>query len=622
MFGKHMPKAVLISSASIVTIAFAGIAAQTVDWQAIGHLLTSPIDDTMQVVPQPEHEKDENVSTDRLAPPPAEGRASPHVLADIPQPTVLAEPQSAPLPAPLPAPGPSRSDKSRNEAKATGQLSMHSSSPAGGMYNLHQPAREAVAPVLQLPDRERFASAEPNPLKRVSADPVSTFSIDVDTASYSYFRSTLTTGRLPNPDAVRVEEMVNYFDYNYPVPEKDGHPFSTNVSVVETPWNKNTRLMQVGIQGYKVALEELPPQNLVFLIDTSGSMADANKLPLLQQSFRLLLSTLRDEDEVAIVTYAGSSGVLLEPTRVTDKSLILEKINALTSSGSTAGHAGLKGAYALAEKMGGDGEQARIILATDGDFNVGLSDTDSLKRYISEQRQKGTTLSVLGFGRGNYNDELMQTLAQNGQGVAAYIDTLSEARKVLVDQVVSSISMIAQDVKIQVEFNPQTVAEYRLIGYETRALRNEDFRNDKVDAGDIGAGHNVTALYEITPVGSPAEKYSDLRYDQTSVELPPVSGSYSGELAFVKLRYKLPGEKESTLIETPVTADTRGIPLTETLFAASVAGFGQMLKGTDYLGDWDFEAIEKLASQNRGTDPFGYRSEFLNLVRLAEVAER
>jgi Ca-activated chloride channel family protein len=613
MFGKHMPKAVLISSASIVTIALAGIAAQTVDWQSIGRHLAVPLGDARPVAPVPETEKDADADVGVIVTQQTEDRATHELLADGPQAVLTPSPES-------------RRREAKQAGKSSGgQFSLHSSVPAtaptGGMSRLARPAAEAAAPILKLPDREHFASAEPNPLKRVNADPVSTFSIDVDTASYSYIRSTLTGGRLPNPDAVRVEEMINYFDYSYPVPEKDGHPFSTSVSVVETPWNRHTKLMQVGIQGYKVALEDLPPQNLVFLIDTSGSMADANKLPLLQQSFRLLLSTLRDEDEVAIVTYAGSSGVLLQPTKVADKSLILEKINALTSSGSTAGHAGLKGAYALSERMSGDGEQTRIILATDGDFNVGLSDTDSMKRYISEQREKGTTLSVLGFGRGNYNDELMQTLAQNGQGVAAYIDTLSEARKVLVDQVVSSISMIAQDVKIQVEFNPQTVAEYRLIGYETRALRNEDFRNDKVDAGDIGAGHNVTALYEITPVGSPAEKHSDLRYTQEE-EFTPVKGNHSGELAFVKLRYKLPGEKESTLIETPVTDNSRGIPLTETRFVASVAGFGQLLKGTDYLGDWDFGTIAKLASENRGTDSFGYRSEFLNLVRLAEVAER
>jgi len=504
-------------------------------------------------------------------------------------------------------------------------MSLHSGgsptflTPGGGGARLQSDLSVSPAPQA---DRERFASEDPNPLKLVEKDPVSTFSVDVDTASYSYIRSALTGGRLPHPDAVRVEEMINYFDYDYKVPDDRTTPFTTSVSVVETPWNADTKLMQIGIQGYKVPLAELPPQNLVFLIDTSGSMAQANKLPLLQQSFRLLLSSLRDEDEVAIVTYAGTAGVLLEPTKVSDKALILEKINALTSGGSTAGQAGLKGAYALAEKMSGEGEQTRVILATDGDFNVGLSDPDSLKKYVEDQRKQGTALSVLGFGRGNYNDELMQTLAQNGQGVAAYIDTLSEARKVLVDQVVSSISMIAQDVKIQVEFNPETVAEYRLIGYETRALKTEDFKNDKVDAGDIGAGHNVTALYEITPVGSPAEKFSDLRYGGGTTPEPSVSAFFSGELAFVKLRYKAPDGAESKLIETPVSGEAQDIAASETLFAASVASFGQLLQGSKYLKNWDLAAAEKLGRENMGADRFGYRSEFLTLVRLATVAER
>ena len=608
MFGKHMPRTVLISSASLMTIAFAGIASQTVDWQELGKKLTDTTEEAGRMSNTGKPDDDASVSTAEVP----KQEETHTVVADIARP--VATPQPAPAPALL------QKQRGRSDG-ASGGLMTFSSGAGGAVLNSGIQSEPPMLPAVRLEDRERFASAEANPLKRTSAEPVSTFSVDVDTASYSYVRSTLSGGRLPNPDAVRVEEMVNYFDYNYPVPETGGHPFSTNVSVVDTPWNEHTKLMQVGIQGYKVPLDDLPPQNLVFLIDTSGSMADANKLPLLQQSFRLLLSSLRDEDEVAIVTYAGSSGVLLEPTKVADKTRILEKINALTSSGSTAGHEGLKGAYALAETMTGDGEQTRIILATDGDFNVGLSDPDSLKRYVAEQRENGTALSVLGFGRGNYNDELMQTLAQNGQGVAAYIDTLSEARKVLVDQVVSSISMIAQDVKIQVEFNPETVAEYRLIGYETRALKTEDFKNDKVDAGDIGAGHNVTALYEITPVGSPAEKFSDLRYGPEE-KIEPVQTSYSGELAFVKLRYKQPGDKESTLIQTPVMEDTSGIPMSETLFAASVAAFGQKLKGTDYLGDWDFKAIEKLASENKGADPFGYRSEFLTLVRLADVAER
>lgn len=608
---RHLPKAVLIGSASIVTLALVALAAQSLDVTEFFAERTKPVVTGMNpaeiVRPGPERSEAPAQLTD------GENR----------------------LPEPALAPAPKPAEIRTLTAHSNGQLSTQGYSSQGKRRLSQQAdvAHEALGqqaimshdrsrPVLQQPDRERFASAETNPLKQVADDPVSTFSIDVDTASYSFVRASLNGGRLPVQDAVRVEEMINYFSYDYAVPESREVPFRTSVSVVETPWNEHTRLMQIGIQGYKVPLTDLPPQNLVFLIDTSGSMADANKLPLLQQSFRLLLSSLRDEDEVAIVTYAGSAGVLLEPTKASNKSLILQKINALTSRGSTAGHEGLKGAYALAEQMSGEGEQTRVILATDGDFNVGLADTQSLKRYISEQRKKGTALSVLGFGRGNYNDELMQALAQNGQGVAAYIDTLSEARKVLVDQVVSSISMIAQDVKIQVEFNPTTVSEYRLIGYETRALRTEDFRNDKVDAGDIGAGHRVTALYEITPVGSPARKFADRRYGNEVPSAKPVSHSFEGELAYVKLRYKAPGAEKSKLVTTPVTVSTKDIPEAETLFAASVAGFGQLLQGSDYLEDWSFEDVEALARANRGADPFGYRSEFLSLVRLAEVAQR
>lgn len=476
------------------------------------------------------------------------------------------------------------------------------------------------APPPTMLDRERFPDMEQNPLKQSLEDPVSTFSIDVDTASYSFVRSNLNAGRLPKPDAVRIEEMVNYFSYDYERPVSLERPFSSNISVMQTPWNKATRLLHIGIQGYKPDLASLPPQNLVFLIDTSGSMRAPNKLPLLQQSFRLLLSSLRPEDEVAIVTYAGSAGVLLEPTKVADKDLILSKLNQLGAGGSTAGQAGLKQAYAVASQMSGQGEEARVILATDGDFNVGLSDPESLKRYVSDQRKSGTALSVLGFGRGNYNDALMQTLAQNGNGVAAYIDTLSEARKVLVDQMVSSLVSIAQDVKIQVEFNPSKIAEYRLVGYETRALKNEDFNNDRVDAGDIGAGHTVTAIYEITPVGSPAVKLDERRYGANSPK--KVSSDRSDELAFVKIRYKKPGQSHSNLISTPVLEEEQAINRTETRFAAAVAAFGQYLKGSKYLEDFSLTEIENLARANRGTDDFGYRAEFLNLVRQARIARR
>jgi Ca-activated chloride channel homolog len=463
----------------------------------------------------------------------------------------------------------------------------------------------------QLPDTEAFANADANPVKVVSEDPVSTFSIDVDTASYAVVRNSLTNGTLPPADAVRVEEMVNYFPYDYPAPEGDA-AFLPTVQVTATPWNPDTRLVQIGIQGALPAVEDRPPLNLVFLIDTSGSMEDPAKLPLLKQSFRLMLGQLRPEDQVAIVTYAGSAGRVLDPTPAGERSTILAALDALGAGGSTAGQAGLKQAYATAAEMAQEGEVSRVILATDGDFNVGLSDPEALKDYIAAQRDSGTYLSVLGFGRGNLDDATMQALAQNGNGQAAYIDTLGEAQKVLVDQLGGSLFPIADDVKIQVEFNPGQVAEYRLIGYETRALRREDFNNDKVDAGDIGAGHQVTALYEVTPVGSPAQLNDPLRYGAATGAAAPDD---SGELGFLRLRYKAPGEDASRLIETPITATSGNA---EAGFAAAMAGFGQLLRGSVYLGDWSWEEAIALANETKGEDPFGYRAEAVQLMRLAQ----
>ena len=468
---------------------------------------------------------------------------------------------------------------------------------------------------------EAFPEAEANPLKLTADNPVSTFSVDVDTASYSFVRSAINFGKLPLKDAVRTEELINYFSYDYKKPTSGSIPFSTNVSVMQTPWNTGTKLMQVGIKGYTPPLSEQPPHNLVFLIDTSGSMNQANKLPLLKQSFRLLLSTLRPEDKVAIVTYAGSAGMALEPTSASDADKIMASLDNLRAGGSTAGQAGLQQAYAIAEKMSGDEGNARVLLATDGDFNVGLSDPKALTDFIKQKRESGTYLSVLGFGRGNYQDATMQALAQNGNGFAAYIDTLSEARKVLVDQVAGSLTTIANDVKIQVEFNPATVAEYRLIGYETRKLKREDFNNDKVDAGDIGAGHTVTAIYEVTPVGSDARKIDELRYGEAS-KAEPVTVGKNDELAFVKLRYKLPGEDKSKLITTPVQADRADIAATEANFAAAVAGVGQILKGSDFTGSWSLKDAEALAASARSNDPFGYRAEFLSLLRLAQIIKK
>ncbi len=455
---------------------------------------------------------------------------------------------------------------------------------------------------------ETFANAPANPVQITAETPVSTFSIDVDTASYAVIRRALTGGMMPPQDAVRIEEMVNYFTYDYPAPEA-GTAFQPTVSVTQTPWNPDTQLLHIALQGDMPAVADRPPLNLVFLIDTSGSMNSPDKLPLLKQSFRLMLSQLRPEDEVAIVTYAGSAGEVLAPTRASERSMILAALNLLDAGGSTAGQAGLQQAYATADAMRAEGEVNRVILATDGDFNVGLSDPDALKTYIADKRDTGTYLSVLGFGRGNLDDATMQALAQNGNGQAAYIDTLAEAQKVLVDQLTGALFPIANDVKIQVEFNPATVSEYRLIGYETRSLRREDFNNDRVDAGDIGAGHQVTALYELTPTGSPAQLSDPLRYGTADNAAAP-----SDELAFLRLRYKIPGDADSALIETPITPDASA----PASFAAAIAGFGQLLRGGTYVGDWSYADAIALATATKGADPYGSRAEAIQLMRLAQ----
>lgn len=470
--------------------------------------------------------------------------------------------------------------------------------------------------ILPEASHETFPDASPNPLKITTDEPVSTFSIDVDTASYAYVRSAIENGTRPVAEAVRIEEMINYFPYDYAAPDITEAPFSTTVSTFETPWNVDTRLVHIGIQGAKAAVETRPPLNLVFLIDTSGSMQDPNKLPLLKQSFRLLLNTLRPTDNVAIVTYAGSAGAVLEPTAADQKDKILAALDRLGAGSSTAGQAGLQQAYALAETMQSDDSIARVLLATDGDFNVGISDPEALKTFVEEKRDTGVYLSVFGYGRGNYRDDMMQSLAQNGNGTAAYIDTLAEAQKVMVDQVAGALFPIANDVKIQVEFNPATVAEYRLIGYETRILNREDFNNDGVDAGEIGAGHTVTALYEITPVGSPAIKNDALRYQPASEE----TAGPNHEFGFLKLRYKNPGEETSKLITTPITQET-GTASAEVKFATAIAGFGQLLKEDKYLNGWTWDQNIALALEGKGEDAFGYRAEAIQLMRLAQSLE-
>ncbi|MDN3638261.1 von Willebrand factor type A domain-containing protein [Simiduia curdlanivorans] len=472
--------------------------------------------------------------------------------------------------------------------------------------------------------RDDFESVEENRVKRVADAPVSTFSTDVDTASYSFVRRQLNQGVLPQKDAVRLEEMLNYFDYDYPLPEGKSQPFTTNVVVSDSPWTAGNKLMHIGIKGYQISAAQKPKTNLVFLLDVSGSMNSPDKLPLVKQSMELLLSQLNPDDTIAIAVYAGAAGTVLAPTPAKEKQKILQALNQLQAGGSTAGAEGIKLAYQLAAQNFDKQAVNRIVLATDGDFNVGITDRDELKGFVEREREKGIYLSVLGFGQGNYHDHLMQELAQNGNGVAAYIDTLSEAQKVLVTEATSALFPIAQDVKIQVEFNPATVAEYRLLGYETRALNREDFNNDKVDAGDIGAGHTVTAIYELTPVGGKTLMEAT-RYEQTAAKDTPKSN----EFALVKLRYKLPGEKTSKLISQVVQAENTANERTrvaawvlqETQFATAVAGFAQLLKGSSYTGSWSYDDALALAQANKGDDPYGYRTEFVQLVRKAKMAK-
>lgn len=467
-------------------------------------------------------------------------------------------------------------------------------------------------PSVQVPTAtsEAYPEFDASSVRVTAETPVSTFSVDVDTASYAVVRSSLMQGQLPPPQAVRIEEMINYFGYDYPQP--DAEAFRPMVDVFASPWNPERQLVRVALQGRAATPGPRSPVNLVLLIDTSGSMRSPDKLTLLKRSMALLLGELNDDDEVAIVTYAGSAGVALAPTEASNTEEIMQALESLAPSGGTAGEAGLSQAYRLAGQMNGEDETTRVLLATDGDFNLGLSDPEALERFIADRREGGVYLSVLGFGRGNLDDAVMQSLAHHGNGQAAYIDSLAEAQKVLVDQLAASLEPIANDVKVQVEFNPARVQEYRLIGYETRALRREDFRNDRVDAGDIGAGHQVTALYEIAPVGSSAALTRPSRYQQGQ----QVTGGQHDELGHVALRYKVPGESQSRLIETPIspgltTADS------EASFAAAIAGFGQLLGDDRYLGDWGWDEAIALAEASKGKDRYGYRAEAVRLMRLA-----
>lgn len=470
-------------------------------------------------------------------------------------------------------------------------------------------------------DRERYAEVTPNPIKSVLENPVSTFSIDVDTGAYSNVRRMLNQGRIPPKNAVRVEEMINYFDYQYASPESASTPFSVHTELATSPWSKEHILMKVGLKGYDVETTERPSANLVFLLDVSGSMNAPNKLPLLKKSLLMLTKTLNEQDKVSIVVYAGASGVVLEPTEGNQKFKIEQALNALKAGGSTNGQAGIQLAYQLAEKAFIKNGINRVMLATDGDFNVGTSDVEALKTLIEKKRKKGISLTTLGFGAGNYNDHLMEQLADVGNGNYAYIDTLHEARKVLVEEITSTLMTIAKDVKIQLEFNPQWVAEYRLIGYENRMLAREDFNNDKVDAGEIGAGHTVTAIYELALKGQGGQRLEPLRYNDAASDAQQ-NGVKPSELGFLKLRYKAPDESKSNLLEVPIKASNEYLAFDRASedfrFSAVVAGFGQKLRNDKYLPEFEYQDMINIAQQAKGEDPFGYRNEFVQLLRLAE----
>lgn len=472
-------------------------------------------------------------------------------------------------------------------------------------------------------DTERYPDARPNPVRRVATEPVSTFSIDVDTASYSNVRRFVDDGRAPPQDAVRVEELINYFDYGYDRPRSANEPFALSTTVTASPWSPGRQIVHVGLQGYELPEGERRPLNLTFLVDVSGSMDNPDKLPLAQQAMNLIIDRLRPQDHVAVTYYAEGAGTTLAPTPGTQKLKLRCAVASLYASGGTAGATGMTNAYDQAQVNFARDRVNRILMFTDGDFNVGQTNNQRLEDYVAGKRETGIYLSVYGFGRGNYQDERMQAIAQAGNGTAAYVDDLNEARRLFGPQFDRGAFPIADDVKIQVEFNPARVSEYRLIGYETRLLNEEDFSNDRVDAGEVGSGASVTALYEITPVGGPSQ-IPDRRYEQNRA--PAVAGDPDGEIGFVQVRYKLPGESESRLMQHALanraSASLTATPPESTRWALAVAAFGQKLRGDPWMpADYGWNAILEQAQGARGEDPYGERAEFTQLVRRAETLQ-
>lgn len=564
-------------------------------------------------------------------PPVGEEALSPVLTPETPTVSKSAGPVPPTLPTPQDALAPIAAElhlsRNRDDARTTPAYRALAEAASAATANASQSSIVQMANALPLGrpavvDREGYPEAEDNPVRRPAEDPVSTFSIDVDTASYANVRRQLNQGRLPRHESVRAEEIVNYFDYAYPMPEAD-EPFAVYTEIGPSPWHAQRRLLHIGIQGAVRSAAELPPANLVFLVDVSGSMQSPDKLDLLKASLRLLVGQLRPQDTVSMVVYAGAAGVVLEPTAGDQRATILGALNQLQAGGSTNGGEGIELAYALAEQHLVEDGVNRVILATDGDFNVGTVDHDALEELIERKREAGVALTVLGFGRGNYQDGLMQRLAQKGNGNAAYVDTLNEARKVLVDELAATLEIIAQDVKIQVEFNPAVVAEYRLIGYENRQLAREDFNNDRVDAGDIGAGHTVTALYELALVGEGGAQVDPLRYAARNERGRFLGRPVTDEIAHLRLRYKRPGEASSELIERPLLHSALRDRLADTSedfrFSAATAAYAQLLSGARYTGEMKLVDVLTLAREARGADPFGYRGEFLTLVASADA---
>ena len=527
-----------------------------------------------------------------------------HVVQEVPEPAasdIVRQPSPPSPPAPPMAPA------------HPAPLAMHSG------QHLHRlqvsGSRYRAAPQVEV-NRDNYQRPDDNPVKATADEPVSTFSVDVDTGSYTNVRKWLEAGQRPPADAVRSEEFINSFRYGHPAPASREVPFAFHTELAPAPWDNRRQLLMIGLKGYELPRDALPAMNLVLLIDSSGSMYSPDKLPLLKKAFAQLVPQLRAQDRVAIVSYAGRAGEVLAPTPGDQHARILAALERIEAGGSTNGGAGIELAYALARQSYVRGGANRVILATDGDFNVGTVDQGALETLVADRRASGIALSTLGFGRGNYNDALAEKLANIGNGNHAYIDSLSQARKVLVEQMGSTLYTIANDVKIQVEFNPAQIAEYRLIGYENRVLANEDFANDKVDAGDIGPGHEVTALYELTPVGSGAGQLPARRYAGST---PAVPAAVAGEVAELRLRYKLPGQDESRLLTRPVlAADARRTPSQSLQWAAAVAGFADQLRGGQRIPAWNWDKVIQTAQAARGSDANGERAQAVQLMRLAK----